>query len=363
MQISHKLLILDGIGGVPLGREMAETFNVQGTDTAYYDCAKLPKINLYNLRFGFAKLINRADKKDIFYHLPKVKLNAITSIMSKEKPTHLLVIGFVYKFINPQILQKIAQEANCQLHLFDTDSCNLYAKRREFVFYLENELTIYQEIFSFSKVTTQFFKHTKNLNASHFPFGAKPINTPLDCTNKHDVLFIGSADLRRILLLEHIKEHVSIFGNRWQRNYPLISASLQSRINDRVVWGEELHALLVSAKIVLNITRTHFYGAETGVNLRLFEALAAGCFLLTDDCEEVTELFEVGVEIEEQRCNRSKSTYFRKTGIWSRKCRLSFHAKSGSKHKPQSPCTCVVKPKPMDLAITCCRTPDWSWSC
>ncbi len=32
--------------------------------------------------------------------------------------------------------------------------------------------------------------------------------------------------------------------------------------------------------------------------MRLFEALAAGCFLLTDDCEEVAELFEVGVEIE-----------------------------------------------------------------
>ncbi len=166
------------------------------------------------------------------------------------------------------------------------------------MFFLEKELTIYQEIFSFSKVTTRFFKHTKNLNASHFPFGAKPINIPIHLPVKHDVLFVGSADLRRILLLEHIKEHVSIFGNRWQRNYPLVSDALQIRITDRAVWGEELYALLASANIVLNITRTHFYGAETGVNLRLFEALAAGCFLLTDDCEEVAELFEVGMEIE-----------------------------------------------------------------
>ncbi len=77
MQITQKLLILDGIGGVPLGREMAEAFNAQGTDTAYYDCAKLPKISWYSLRAGFAKLVNRADKKDIFYHLPRVKLSAI----------------------------------------------------------------------------------------------------------------------------------------------------------------------------------------------------------------------------------------------------------------------------------------------
>jgi len=298
MQKTQKLLILDGIGGVPLGREMAEAINAHGINNAYYDCAKLPKISLYNLRAGFAKLVNRADKKDIFYHLPKVNLGVIESILSKEKATHLLVIGFIYKFISPQVLQKLAKKMNCQLFLFDTDSCNLYAKRREFVFFLENELTIYQEIFSFSKVTTHFFKHTKNLNASHFPFGAKPIITPAKLAVRHDVLFIGSADLRRILLLEHIKEYVSIFGNRWQRNYPLVSTALQNRITDRAVWGEDLYTLLANANIVLNITRTHFYGAETGVNLRLFEALAAGCFLLTDDCEEVAELFEVGVEIE-----------------------------------------------------------------
>lgn len=294
----QKLLILDGIGGVPLGREMAEAFNVEGFETVYYDCAKLPKINLYSLRAGFAKLVNRSEKKDIFYYLPKVKSGVIESILTKEKPTHLLVIGFIYKFISPHLLQKMAQKANFKLYLFDTDSCNLYTKRREFVFFIEKELTIYQEIFSFSKVTTQFFKYTKNLNASHFPFGAKLISAPIHLAYKYDVLFVGSADLRRILLLEHIKKHVSIFGNRWQRNYPLISAEMQSRIIDNAVWGEALHQLLAESKIVLNITRTNFYGAETGVNLRLFEALAAGCFLLTDDCEEVAALFEVGVEIE-----------------------------------------------------------------
>lgn len=298
MHTSQKLLILDGIGGVPLGREMQEAFAAQGVQSAYYDCAKLPKISAYGLRAGFAKLVNRADKKDIFYHLPKVKLGAIQKILNEEKPTHLLVIGFIYKFIDPQTLKRLADDIDCQLFLFDTDSCNLYAKRREFIFFLEKELTVYREIFSFSKVTTNFFKNTKNLNASHFPFGAKLIQMPGAAKAEHDVLFVGSADLRRILLLENIKEYVSIFGSRWYRNYPLISAALQQRITDRAVWGEELHALLASANIVLNITRTHFYGAETGVNLRLFEALAAGCFLLTDDCEEVAELFEVGVEIE-----------------------------------------------------------------
>jgi spore maturation protein CgeB len=54
----------------------------------------------------------------------------------------------------------------------------------------------------------------------------------------------------------------------------------------------------MGSKIILNITRGPFYAAETGMNLRIFEAMAAGCFMLTDYCDEVAELFEPGEEIE-----------------------------------------------------------------
>jgi spore maturation protein CgeB len=92
-----------------------------------------------------------------------------------------------------------------------------------------------------------------------------------------------------------------VYGNRWRRNQPLISPALYQRIDDQPVWGEALHRLLGQAKIVLNITRTDFHGAETGINLRIFEALAAGCFLLTDHCDELAELFAIGKEIETYR--------------------------------------------------------------
>jgi spore maturation protein CgeB len=107
--------------------------------------------------------------------------------------------------------------------------------------------------------------------------------------------------LRRLLLLEKIKDVVSIFGSRWDRHRPLMSAQLQERVHSRQVWGEELHGLLHGSRIVLNITRTDFHGAETGLNLRIFEALAAGCFLLTDYCDELKDLFRLGEEIETYR--------------------------------------------------------------
>ncbi len=293
----QKLLILDGIGGVPLGREIYEAFCEDDVKASYCDLAQLKKIHFYGLRSALAKLINRAERLDDFFHLPKLDLKRFIDLLEKERPTHILVVGFVYKLIAPSVLKRLKQDYNFSLYLYDTDSCNLYAKRREFIFFLDQELPVYDKIFSFSKVTTQFFERTRNLNAIHLPFGAKPI-PPQYSDKKHNVLFVGSGDLRRIFLLENIRDEVVVYGNRWERNFPLISQGLQSHIVDQSTWGGDLYRLLRASKIVLNITRTHFYGAETGVNLRIFEALASGAFLLTDYCEEIAELFEIGVEIE-----------------------------------------------------------------
>lgn len=299
----RKLLILDGIGGVPLGREICDTFGDLGISATHFDCLQAPRRALYSARSTYAKLRNRGMERDSFYFLPKLIERDLQQLLAHEQPSHILVIGFIYKFFDPALLRRLVDEAGAGLFLYDTDTCNLYGRRREFIFFIESELPIYDRILSCSAVTTRFFKDTRGLDAVFVPFGAKPIVT--NSRNQPvDVLFVGSCDLRRIFLLEHIHNHVSIRGNRWQRNTPLISASLRARIDDRPVWGNDLHQLLGQTKIVLNITRTDFFGAETGINLRVFEALAAGCFLLTDHCEEIAEQFKVGEEIETFRSSK-----------------------------------------------------------
>ncbi len=299
-QLAKKFLVLDGIGGVPLGREITKSLQENGHTAAYVDCLEQTPRPLYELRSACIKAINKQRDGDGFFLLPKLTPQILRTIVEAEAPTHILVIGFIYKFFAPSELRQIADDHKTTLLLYDTDSCNLFGKRREFIFFIEQELPVYDRVYSFSKVTTQFFRDTRKLDAFHLPFGAKPIptaNTPKTL----EVLFVGSCDLRRIFLLETIRQHITVRGNRWQRNAPLISAPLYKRIDDRQVWGDELHTLLGSAKIVLNITRTDFFGAETGVNLRIFEALAAGCFLLTDHCEEIREIFAIGTELETYR--------------------------------------------------------------
>jgi len=296
----RKILILDGIGGVPLGREICETLTELGVAATHFDCLQAPRRAFYGAHSAYAKLRNRGTDRDAFYFLPKLVERDLRELIAREQPSHILVVGFIYKFFDPQLLRRLADEAKAGLFLYDTDTCNLYGRRREFIFFVENELPVYDRILSCSAVTTRFFRNTRGLDAVFVPFGAKPIATAQG-EQRTDVLFVGSGDLRRIFLLEGIRDHVSVRGNRWQRNFPLISAPLRARIDDRSVWGEELHRLLGQSKIVLNITRTDFYGAETGINLRIFEALAAGCFLLTDHCDELGELFRIGEEIETYR--------------------------------------------------------------
>lgn len=293
----QKILVLDGISGVPLGRDICDTLIELGISTIHFDCLKQTPRPFYPIRSALAKAHNRSGGRDTFVHLPRLIERTLERLMSLEQPSHILVVGFIYKFFSPRYLRQLADAYGACLLLYDTDSCNLYAKRREFVFFVENELPVYDRIFSFSAVTTRFFRDTRGLDALHLPFGAVPISLPVERPSS-EVLFVGSGDLRRILLLEAIREHVTVRGNRWARNQALISDALQARIVDQPIWGEVLHGFLGGAKIVLNITRSDFFGAGTGVNLRIFEALAAGCFLMTDYCDEIADLFEIGVEID-----------------------------------------------------------------
>lgn len=300
----NSLLILDGISGVPLGLELRDAFNAVGITANYADLRKFESRLFYGIAAGFRKAMNRRETSDSFYHLPKLNEERFKKYLEQERPSVILVIGYVYKYLSPSFLKEMSLQFGIRLFLYDTDSCNFYAKRREFIFFLDNELPIYDEIFSFSRVTTHFFSYTKKLKASVLPFGANNIEVNHSSPQSIDVLFVGSCDLRRIFLLENIKEKVTIFGARWNRNFPLISEELRAKVSDESVWGDDLYKLLADSKIVLNITRSHFYGAETGINLRIFEALAAGCFLLTDYCEELEELFVIGEEIEVFRSGR-----------------------------------------------------------
>lgn len=293
----RKYLILDGIGGVPLGRELFEAFLEAGVPAVHWDALQQKPRRWYGVASALYKVSNKAGERDGFSHLPRLPLQPLRELLEDEAPTHVLVVGFLYKHYDINQVARMVRDSGARFMLYDTDSCNLYSKRREFLYFIGEELPRYDLLFSFSEVTTRFFRETLGLDAQHLPFGAVVL-PQRHSEAERDALFVGSADLRRVFLLENIREHLTVRGNRWRRNYALMSSELRQRVDDRAVWGEELLELLQTSRIVLNITRSDFHGAETGVNLRIFEAISAGCFLLTDYCEEIASLFTPGEEIE-----------------------------------------------------------------
>lgn len=296
------ILIFDGISGAVIGRELTETFLALGYKVEYVDNKTLKRKWFYKVRSSIYKSIHKFVFSDDFYYYPKLNQKNALEVIQKKLPDIILVIGFVYKFIDPKLIIKLKEKIKFKLTLWDTDSCNLFTKKREFDYFVHTEFPIYDKIYSFSQKITNFINEIKVSSAFFLPFGAKPISKIKHPSPKFDICFVGSADMRRIFCLEKLKEYnLIIYGSKWNRNKSLMTDGLKKKIVYNSIWGRDLHLLLSQSKIILNITRSTFYGVETGLNLRIFEALAARCFLLTDYCNELNDLFIIGEEIETYR--------------------------------------------------------------
>ncbi len=296
--MNKKILIIDGISGVPMGLEIDEAFHNLNIPSHYVAAVNLNHRSFYKPLSAINKAIHKHIYNETYYRYPKLTDDSLVKLIKETKPDIVFVIGFLYRFFDLNQVQKIKKEFGFELYLYDTDSCNLFTNKRELVYFFNNELPIYDHIFSFSKTTTQFINKLNQLDASHLPFGAKsiPLHTP-DKVN--DILFVGSADMRRVYLLEQLTQFkLKVYGSKWQRNHSVISPELNTAISPESIWGEPLHQQLFKSKIILNITRSTFFGVETGINLRIFETLAAQSFLLTDHTPELADLFKIGEEIE-----------------------------------------------------------------
>ena len=328
--MNNKLLILDGISGISLGQEIAEAFHNLQIPTEYIASAKLSRKKFFKPATAIKKVFHKKILGADYYRNPKITNSSLIKLIEKTQPETIFVIGFLYRFFDLDLIAKLKKKHGFKLYLYDTDSCNLFSYQRELIYFFNQELPLYDHIYSFSKTTTQFINKLDGLNATHFPYGAKPIAVK-SMQQEHDVLFVGSADMRRIYLLEQLTQFkLSVYGSRWQRYQSLISSPLNTAINPNPVWGSELHELLFKSKIILNVTRSSFYGVETGINLRIFETLAAQGFLLTDHTPELEELFLIGEEIETYSCSdelTDKVRYYLKNEDKRYKIAQKGHAK------------------------------------
>jgi spore maturation protein CgeB len=103
-----------------------------------------------------------------------------------------------------------------------------------------------------------------------------------------EVLHLGAAHLDRIEPVKALVEHfdVHVYGENWEKH---------GVTNRGVILGEDTLSALNSARIAVVFSRTPS-GRQT-VKVGIFDFLAAGCLVATEDFPEIHQYFEAGKEI------------------------------------------------------------------
>ena len=289
-----KILIFDAIQNIPLGREIHDALPCPNI---YINANKLKQTSFYHIKRSIKKIYCSFKGNTKYFCHPKASAS-MTKTLVHHKPNIVLVIGFFYPYIDRDQLLLLQKKLNFKLFLLDTDTANRMESYQKLIHFVQHDLSAYDHIFSFSKGIMNFLCNLGIKNVDFFPYGAKVIPAE-NKTETNDIIFIGNPDIRRVACLESIKQHnITIYGRRCGRYKPLVSAELWQKIQTKDIWGTPLYDLLRQYKIVVNINTGVWCSLETGVNLRVFEALSLKRFLLTEYCEELHDLFEVGKEIE-----------------------------------------------------------------
>lgn len=137
------------------------------------------------------------------------------------------------------------------------------------------------------------------LGAEYFKIGFDPrvLEKLGDVTKDVDISFVGGISKhhgKAVPVLEYLAQRTSIqfFG------YGADSLDAGSPIRARhhgEVWGLDMYRALARSRITLN---RHINVAENNANnMRLYEATGVGALLLTDQKDNLGELFEIGKEV------------------------------------------------------------------
>jgi len=297
-----KILFLDALFPIGVLNKFTESLVILGCKTTYIDIAKVNNKKFYKIKRFFKSFIKKFTNKKEYFYYPKTDNKKLKKIFYNVQPDVVIIAGMFYHYIEKKTLISLKKTLGFKLFLLETDCGNILNKRDKVFYFFNQLLPLFDHIFSCSKNMAELMKELGTKNVSFFPFGFQ-IDLPVKNKEKiHDLCFLGMPEMRRIYFLERLKDfNIKIYGTGWKNYKPLLSKELYSKCISKNIWGEELNQFLGQTKIILNITTTPWHSIDTSSHLRVLEALALQGFILTDYCDELEELFNIGKEIETYR--------------------------------------------------------------
>jgi spore maturation protein CgeB len=158
------------------------------------------------------------------------------------------------------------------------------------------------------------FKHTTLLPFACAPSYHKPLSLSASDRDQYgkDIVFVGSFYPNRAKVLESIADyHLGVWGPYWEKlspDSPLRPKAVNIKMNYDV-WVKIFNASKINIVIHYNDGVVPCYQ----ISPKLFEALACGCFVLTDQQKDVKALFkdkEHVVFFKDENDLRSKIDYY-----------------------------------------------------
>jgi len=218
--------------------------------------------------------------------LGRINRNLVTEAI-RWKPDIILVIKG--EIISPEALKKL-KSLGCPLILWFPDDPR-YTNS-----YIKHILHLYDDIFVVSKQTVKMYEKLGAKRAHYLPMGCDPsIHRRLDLTNEErlslerDLCFIGTFSRHRAKVIKSLKKYrVGVWGSFW-------GFGLGIKDKHSSAYGPEMVKIYNSSKIALNIHDQTDYGIKT--NMRLFESIGSGSFVLSDGENGLKDLFEPKKEI------------------------------------------------------------------
>lgn len=213
-----------------------------------------------------------------------------------------VIFGYEYSFLENEKCKNVIQKSGC----------------KNFSFYFAHEpkqnKALFEEI---KKLNSKIFIPDKDFakeykNSFYLPLAASPRKYHTEFSGfKHTITFAGDPSheaCQKILteLIKVFKNKISIFSYKkaFQKSVDEIETKKLLDKDDLEIYSncwkgflkseQELAEVYNSSKVNLNITTS----TKSSLNYRVFEILASGGFLLTDEREDLSEFFEISKQLE-----------------------------------------------------------------
>lgn len=226
-------------------------------------------------------------------------LDEILKVASHYRPNLIFVIKG--ESLEPEFLKKLKREnPNAVLINWFPDPINqwdLMVKISPF----------YDFYFDSDPQTVAMLKKIGRKNVYNLPF-ASEIGASTDLVKKFDGSFVGTFSPYRENYLKVLTSfNLNIWGDpRW------FTSSLKNFVRGGRIGQKEMKDIIRRSKININI---HHNVARSGTNLRTFEVVGSGGFLLSEYMPDLKRLFKIGSEIvcfRNQQELKAKADYFLK---------------------------------------------------